>query len=371
MVKHPGLILFLCLFSLGVWGQTAPKYSNEFLSIGVGARSLGMSGAVVASTQDASSNYWNPAGLALMENDMQVGLMHNEYFAGIAKYDYGAVAYRPNNNAVIGASLIRFGVDDIPNTLDLIDDDGNIRYDRLSAFSAADYAFLLSYGRKTPIDNLFLGGNVKIVHRQAGSFAHAWGFGIDLAARYDLDKWQFGANLRDITSTFNAWRFNQDLLEESFTATGNIVPENSVELTLPSLIVGGARIFDIGKSFTALAELDMLCTFDGKRNVLLKSDFLSVDPKIGAEFGYKGIVFLRAGAGNFQQIPQTDGGDAFNLQPNIGLGIHLRGLSIDYALTDLGDVSVAMYSHVFSVKYRFDVTTTAEKQTPMQQNQEQ
>ena len=66
---------------------STPKYSNEFLAIGVGGRSLGMSNSSVASINDVTSGYWNPAGLLGIKNDMQVGLMHSEYFAGIAKYD--------------------------------------------------------------------------------------------------------------------------------------------------------------------------------------------------------------------------------------------------------------------------------------------
>ena len=39
------------------------KYSNEFLNIGAGARGLAMGGAQVASVNDGTAGYWNPAGL--------------------------------------------------------------------------------------------------------------------------------------------------------------------------------------------------------------------------------------------------------------------------------------------------------------------
>ena len=71
-----------------------PKYSNEFLNIGVGARSLAMSNSVITSTNSAMSAYLNPANLIKNENDIQIGLMHAEYFAGIAKYDFGSIAKR-------------------------------------------------------------------------------------------------------------------------------------------------------------------------------------------------------------------------------------------------------------------------------------
>ena len=48
--------------------QSTRKYSNEFLNIGVDASALGMSNAVVASSNDVNSGYWNPAGLVHLED---------------------------------------------------------------------------------------------------------------------------------------------------------------------------------------------------------------------------------------------------------------------------------------------------------------
>lgn len=44
---------------LQAWGQTAPKYSNEFLSLGVGGRALGMGGAQVSQVNDVTAGYWS------------------------------------------------------------------------------------------------------------------------------------------------------------------------------------------------------------------------------------------------------------------------------------------------------------------------
>ena len=68
--------------------QLAPKYSNEFLTIGVGARAAGMANSMVASVDDVTSGYWNPAGLVEIKDNIQISLMHNEQFAGIGKNDY-------------------------------------------------------------------------------------------------------------------------------------------------------------------------------------------------------------------------------------------------------------------------------------------
>jgi len=345
------LIIPLC----PITGQVA-KYSNEFLAIGVGARALGMANSVIATVEDVTSGYWNPAGLNLNIMNSQAGLMHAEYFAGIAKYDYGAFSVRIDEKSVGAMSVLRFGVDNIPNTLELIDSDGNIRYDRISSFSAADYGFIFSYARKSEVEGLYFGTNMKILYRKTGEFAHAWGFGFDAAARYDMGRWHFALAGRDVTSTFNAWRFNTTGLQEVFAVTGNELPENSLELTLPRLILGASREITISEKFSMLTELDSEITFDGKRHVLIGTSFMSIDPHIGFEFDYRKIVYLRLGMGNIQFIPDYDKSRSFDFQPVLGLGIRIKNFNIDYALTDIGDQSIALYSNVFSLVYSFNLT---------------
>ncbi len=350
------VLIILIISANSIFAQIAPKYSNEFLAIGVGARSLAMGGAVIGSVNDISSVYWNPAGLNELNSQMEVGAMHSEYFAGISKYDFIGASYRLNESSVAAVSMIRFGVDDIPNTLDLIDSDGNIRYDRITSFSVADYAFLFSYASTSLIEDLSIGGNVKLIRRNAGDFANAWGFGFDLAAMYKLNNWYFGANLRDATSTFNAWRFNQELLRDVFEATGNEVPENGLEITMPRILLGIGYLFTINDMFTIYPEIALNTTSDGKRNTLIKTNVISIDPVMGLELGYNNLVFVRAGVSNFQFIPDFDQTQTLSWQPNIGVGLNFQGLRIDYALTDIGDQSIALYSHIFSLSYVFDTS---------------
>jgi len=345
-------ILILCVSD--VFSQSAPKFSNEFLAIGVGARALGMSNAYVTSVNDVTAGYWNPAGLVQMDKDFQVGLMHAEYFAGIAKYDYGAFAANIDSASAFGFSVVRFGVDDIPNTTQLIDSDGNIDFDRISSFSVADYAFMFSYARKSKIQGLRYGANVKIIYRQVGEFAKAWGFGLDAGVQYDYKKWKFGLMARDVTSTFNAWSFS--LSEETidvFNATGNEIPSNSTEITLPKAILGIGREVKISNKFSALGEIDFDFSTDGKRNVLITGDPVSIDPHIGFEVGYGKMIFLRLGVGNIQKTTDILNNDKITYQPNFGIGVQFRGIAIDYALSDIGDQSEALYSNIFSL--RFDI----------------
>ncbi|MBK0382968.1 PorV/PorQ family protein [Pedobacter sp. SD-b] len=358
MNKRFTFLLFLLLPAL-IFAQTR-KYSNEFLQIGVGSRAFGMSGSVVASTSDVTSGYWNPAGLVNMKSQTQASLMHSEYFAGIAKYDYaGFATFVADNTAVVSASLIRFGVDDIPDTSELIDADGNINYDRVKSFSAADYAFLFSYARnaknrKEGGNGLSYGANVKVIHRIVGDYGKSWGFGLDVGAQYKLNKFTFAAVGRDITTTFNAWSYNPDKFSSIYTATGNDIPKNSTETTLPRIVLGAAYDTQISKNIGLLSEANFNFTTDGRRNVLVSADPVSIDPTLGLEANYKKLVFLRTGIGNIQKITDFTGKQSYSVQPNLGVGIKIKNFSIDYALTDIGNQSDGLYSNVFSIRLDFD-----------------
>ncbi|MBR5920181.1 MAG: PorV/PorQ family protein [Bacteroidales bacterium] len=355
MRRHFLILLILSAFGLAGYAQS--KYSNEFLSLGLGARGLAMSNTMCALTDDVTSAYWNPAGLTRMDKRYQLALMHAEYFAGIAKYDYGGLAYKIDTNQSVAFSYIRFGVDNIMNTTQLIDEQGNVDYDRITYFSAADNAFLLSYAYAFPqVPGLSVGANAKIVHRKIGQFAKSWGFGIDFGLMYNRKGWQAGLMLRDGTSTFNAWRYSlTDDVIAVFEETGNEIPENGLEVTVPALLLGGGKTVHFGKGFHGTFALGLDCTFDGKRNSLIKSNVMSIDPHLGMEFDYKKIVALRMGIGNFQQEPDFDGKMKTTLQINFGVGVNIKNVvAIDYAFTDLGNLSIAQYSHVVSLRVSID-----------------
>jgi len=344
------LLLPLILFGIFTHAQAVRKYSNEFMSIGVDAAALGMSNAVTASTGDVNSGYWNPAGLFRIE-DSEASLMHASYFANIAQYDYAAYAKKIDDRSAWGISLIRFGVDDILNTTQLIDSQGNIDYNRISLFSTADYALTFSYARKSQLKEITYGVNAKVIRRIIGEFANSWGFGFDAGLQYQKDDWQFGVMVRDITTTYNVWAIDEDKFNEIKDAVegqNQELPEDT-EITLPKAQLGIAKKFEFHYDYTLLAAVNLNMQF-ARTNDILASDAVSVDPAIGFEFGYTDLVFLRAGVGNFQNVVQLDGSTKVNFQPNIGLGFKYRGIQVDYALTDLGDQSAALYSNIFSVK---------------------
>jgi hypothetical protein len=331
---------------------SAQKYSNEFLSIGVGARAQGMGNAVVANIQDVTAAAWNPAGLAGIDlQGLQLGAMHAEWFGGVGKFDYlGITLPLAQAGRRIGISLIRFGVDEIPNTLSLYEADGTVNFDNVTEFSAADYAFLGSYAQTLKARNgqFLIGGNIKVIHRRIGPFATAWGFGVDLGIQYKVGNWSFGAVGKDLTSTFNAWSFNFTEAEKQVLAiTNNEIPINSVEVTRPQVLLGIARRFQFNK-VGLMPELDFTITTDGARNTLISSDPFSIDPSFGIEADYNKFLYVRAGVSQFQREKDFDNKETIAVRPAIGVGLKISALRLDYAFTDLGDQDNT-YSHVISL----------------------
>ncbi|HLA56225.1 MAG TPA: PorV/PorQ family protein [Flavobacterium sp.] len=340
-------LLFLCSFG---YSQAVRKYSNEFMNIGVDAAALGMANAVTASTADVNSGYWNPAGLLNLE-DKQVSVMHASYFANIAQYDYAGFAMPIDSESAWGVSMIRFGVDDILNTTQLIDDEGNIDYNRISLFSTADYGVTFSYARKLKVQGLQYGVNAKVIRRVIGKFANSWGFGVDAGLQFERHDWKFGLMLRDITTTYNIWNIDEEeyaKVAQAVEGQNQELPE-STEITLPKAQLGIAKKFEFHNDMTLLSAVNLNMRFE-QTNDIISTSFVSIDPALGFELGYTDLVFLRAGVGNFQNIEQIDGSDKVGFQPNVGLGFKYRGIQVDYALTDLGDQSAALYSNIFSLK---------------------
>lgn len=352
----------LTLFHLQTHAQVR-KYSNEFLAIGAGARGFSMGGAQVASAADATAGYWNPAGLTSVKDHPSVSLMHAAYFSGIGKYDFAGVALPASDNRkTLGISFIRFGVDDIPNTLFLVEPDGSLNYNNIRSFSSADYALLVSYAQLLKDDensSLSVGGNAKIIYRKVGKFANAWGVGLDAAVQYRKDRLRLGAMVRDVSTTYNVWRFNfTDEEKERLYLTNNEIPVKSSEVTLPKLIIGAAYKFPISEKFTLMPEINADLTFDGKRNAIISSDVLSVDPHLGLELSYRDNFFFRAGVANFQQALKD--GDTTNqkkvwiYQPAVGVGVRIQNALIDYAFSNLANQDNPLYSHIISLKLNFE-----------------
>jgi hypothetical protein len=333
LMKTVFAILALVIVAGQVQSQTVfGKYAGEFMTIGVGGRALGMGGAAVATSEDVTAGYWNPAGLARIMYP-QATLMHAELFGNLSNHDYAAVAVPFGPDASLGLSVIRLGVDDIPNTQNAgVDASGNLTYDpaqfsridpsRVTYFSAADWAFLLTYARSASSDFSY-GANVKVLRESLGDHG-ATGFGVDVGALYRMNEFlAFGANLQDATTTLLAWDTGRK------------------ELVAPTLKIGAAGFLPaLGGRFTPAVDFDV--RFENRRYAsMIHLGGVSIDVHSGLEYQFKNVVFLRAGYSDVKQ-------------PTFGAGLHLPKLSIDYSFVKFDNQDQLGNTHRISILFTLE-----------------
>jgi hypothetical protein len=251
-------------------------------------------------------------------------LMHDERFGSLLNYDFGAVAIPYGKNATLGVSVMRLGVDGIPDTRNAgVDANGNpvssdqymnaVRLDesKISYFNSADWAVYFTYAQRTS-SSLTYGFNLKVIRRTLAEYS-ATGVGFDIGLLFSpANNWYVGVNAQDITTTLVAW------------STG------TNELISPTLKVGTAYFIDLfGGRFAPTTDVDI--RFENRQFASIAHlGPVSFDPHIGLEFDFKKVIALRVGYNDIKQM-------------TLGAGIHLRKLDIDYSFAqfdeanDLGD----------------------------------
>ncbi len=332
------LLALLGLLLLAV-PAAATKYAGEFLKIQVGARALGMGGAFVAVSDDATAPYWNPAGMVYLPYH-EVIPQHQEKFGNLANHDYlGAVfplGGAKGRNAAVGVGLIRFAVDDIPITprpgalvpgVDFLDygpdndpttpdpgqSDGKwepgerllINPEDLYMASSSDMAAILSYARQRG-ERWSFGGSIKFVRQSIPDtlprqHVTSFGAGLDVGMMYmPSDAVTLGAVVHDLTTTYLAWS------------------NGTRESIDPTLETGSSFTFHPAERHALTWALDLAWGFDNRGyDSEISVGQVTWDVRTGLEYWYRNVLALRAGA---------NGKDL-----TFGAGLRYKHLGVDYA----------------------------------------
>ncbi len=361
--------------------QEIAKYGAEFLAGGVGARAIGMGGAQVGLAADVTAGYWNGAGLSRIAYP-EIAYMHVERFAGVVSFDYAGGALPVNERSTVGLSFFRSGVNDIVNTLSAWNPDlGQPRPDylsRITRFSAADYAFFLTYARSVS-EKLAVGLTGKIIRRGIGDFADAWGYSFDLGVQYRTERFALGANLQDLSTMMQSWSINPDAFSVDCADSGGApfeacidpetgqayesnadryralfdqrMPEGGTELVLPVARLGAGTMLPVAGASEVTLGLDMDVFFDGRGAYAASVGDVSFEPRLGAEFDYRGVVALRGGISRVQYGEDL----GLSLTPSVGAGLRLAQFSVDYAFGDFAGASRDLgFSHRISAQLRLE-----------------
>ncbi len=328
------------------------SHGNAFLRLGTRAGSEAIARTDIASRYTLGMGRCNAASLSGMHERFSAGGTFLSQFGNMGNLGYLAFGMGLDSMSGFEVSLLRFGVDDIPNTLNWIDSEGNIDYNRISYFSVADYALHLSYGRQIITQGMSIGATVKAIYRHEGEFAKGVGVGLDVGMRYQFRQWEFAAVLRDATTTWTLWFMDREALRVHGPAgVDNPTAEKDTEGMLPSISLGGGYTWKSNSQWTT--GLNLLCTLslDGSNSALLGSKHLSAWPAVGGWLAYDNMVFLRYGARQFQMVEEFRGHKTFILTPTAGLGVRAFGFSLDYALA-MPTTGISIHpSHMFTLAY--------------------
>lgn len=288
-VSFFSLILFSCFNFANIQGKTTvAKYASAFMESGVGARALAMGGAFVALTEDVTSLYWNPAGLAGMEK-MQIHGMHSERFSGIVNWDFIGVGVPMNGRFAVGLGFFRLGIDGIPLTSlrdpsrelgeVFVDESGRrIQNDVIAHDYVNDHemAFVFSFAKR-PCSNFCYGGTIRVIRKSVDAYG-AWGIGFDFGMIINpYRSWKLGIVLLDGTTTLVAWDNGRREL---------ITPQLKIGLTTPLSL----------KSITINPVLDLQTAFRNRgSNSMFSIGRMDVALRTGFEVIWLDRIAMRLG----------------------------------------------------------------------------
>jgi hypothetical protein len=294
------LIIFLCSTFVKVQAQSV-NYVAEVLTMGAGARPLAMGGAFVGLANDATAAFWNPAGLALID-DIEITTMHATQ-SDLQSYDFANIAFK-TDFGTYAFSYLQLGVDGINVTTTSSDILGTTQY--------SDQAELISGGWKIG-NQIAVGATIKLLQTNAYT-ASAFGIGSDFGILYKpFKELEIGLVARDITGG-------------SYVTWSN-TPTDPTQVLQPSITVGLSYTKEFGKTSSrgtaAVPGSTLTVSFDV--DTLYAGEALN-NYHFGAEYWYRQFVALRAG---FETKGFQFDNDSFT--PSAGVGIWAYLFEVDYA----------------------------------------
>ena len=336
------IVLLLMFYSSLTYAQLITNVSKvgttsaPFLEIEAGARAIGMGGAFVAVANDASSIYWNPAGMAKLSMN-EVILNHTEWIAGI-NYDFAGIVLKIDDANAVGISYTGVNLGKDMEVRTILEPEGTGEL-----FSVGDIALGLSYARNLT-DRFSIGFTGKyiqqtIYHMSADAFA------LDIGTL-------FKTRLNGMTIGMSISNFGSKMqMKGKDTLVKHDIDENkegnndriSAHLdtdawSLPLLLRIGAAMDVVNNNYSRLTiSADAMHPSDNLESI-----------NIGCEFSIKEFLFLRGGYTNLFLI---DGEESF--AAGFGINYNIAGfatLKVDYAFSDFGILSNV---HRFSLGLQF------------------
>ncbi len=306
----------------------------QFLKIGVGARAQAMAGAFTALANDASAIYWNPAGIARLQNS-EVLFSFTNWFADINHTFVGFVYNYPSLGS-FGISLTAVTMNEMEvTTPEEPNGTGNF-------FDASDFAVGLTFARNMT-DRFSFGFKVKYIRESIWDMS-AGGVAFDLGTMYDI-------GFNGLKLAMNMANFGPELTfsgsglltqYNAFPDAGNVGPVDANMKTTPYSL---PMTFRLGLSYN-------WDPFGESVNVVECVEFVKTNDRaeaviVAVETELMDMVYFRTG---FNTVQEEDSEEGFSA----GLGVNFQYGNykgkFDYAYTDFGMLQAV---HRFSVGFSF------------------
>jgi len=321
IILYISLLLLYADFNFLIAQTYAGSSAGQFLKINVGARAEAMGGAFVAVANDASSLYWNPAGVARLKNN-SVSFSHT-YWLAETYHNFAGIVIKLQNGNSLAFSYSSLAMDDMKVTNEYYQE-GTGEYFSVSDIALGlSYAFNLTNDFSMGITGKYISQN--IWHMNASAFA------LDIGLFYytPVNGLTLGMAVSNVGSKIK-YEGEDNFIYYSFDR--NLNGNND-------------KIF----SEIKMDSWDLPLTFRvGLAYQLLKSNYnkilLSCDAvhpndyneyvNIGAEYSFKEIMFIRAGYKSLFKIDSEEG-----LTSGIGLLYYITDfipMRVDYSYSDFG-----------------------------------
>jgi hypothetical protein len=326
-------LLFVCHSSLYAQGGVTKvgTAAGKFLSIDVGPRATAMGSAYVSVANDVSAMYWNPAGIARIEN-FEASFSSTKWIADLS-FNYAGTVVPLGDFGTIGLNATFLTMDPIERTTtDFPDGTGEF-------VDAGSYAFGLAYARNLT-DQFSLGFNVKFINERL-YHSNANGFALDVGALFltHLNGLKLGMSISDYGTKMQLDGQDFQVQHDPYPGiSGNNGNINSTLSTDP---------YDLPLLFRLGLSMDVLQGW-ASSNLILSVDALhpSDDAEyinIGGEYVFSNLIALRAG---YKGLFAKDSEQGLNFGGGIRYDIGGTRLEVDYSYISFGLLNSI---HMFSV----------------------
>lgn len=291
------LTKFIILASVLFLGETFAQNTYDFLRIDSSPRASALANAYVADNTDPNIIFYNPAGIATIEN-IPISFSFLKHLSDI-------------NSVSLSSTFAIKGLGKFASALQYVNYGNFVERDEagneLGSFNPSDLAFTVAYANSFS-ENIYYGASIKLIN---STIAEKSSFGIagDVGIQYLLPEhgWNIGLSLLNMGSQIT---YFNDLSED-----------------LPFSIQLGATKklthmpLQLFFALTRLNDEDRIKYFN-----------------LGAEFTLSKIIQLRFGYDNMKRVDYKIASTSALGGFSFGLGIDVSDYDVDYTFSSMGSI---------------------------------